>query len=121
MKIYWLQSEVSPVDNDSIVYSLDKALADSSISFHKLGEEGYLLLKWDENNFWLKFAVLQFHSSAVGEDVLLSPIFWGEGPTDNLRECRHTYWGENGYVFYPDGKTISLAFKVLSQYFDDMA
>jgi hypothetical protein len=90
-------------------YLLDDAR--SKYAVKDLGNHGYLVLNWDDKEFFLKFAVL-----TVGLDLQ----FYGEGPTGNLRECRHTYWGEDGYLFYPDGKVITAAFKELSKYFDDL-
>lgn len=80
---------------------------------------GWLVLKRDE--FWIRFAVLEFATSDTDDanefDHLL---FYGEGPGGALRECRHTYWGEDGYIFYPNGVLISAAFRELSEFFDEL-
>lgn len=76
----------------------------------------------DSDQFWLDFAVMEFSSQICGEDEIeLTVLFHGCGPTNGLQECRHTYWGREGYIFYPNGPTIAAAFKALSKYYDDMA
>lgn len=82
-------------------------------------ENSWLVLFWDNEKLWLKFAVLDFCSSdGDSSNVQATILFYGDGPSGNLRECRHTYWGENGYVFYPNRKTINLALEHLSKHFD---
>lgn len=100
-------------------YSLDDAR--SRYEVRDLPGKGYLVLNWDAERFWLKFAVLSFLSSS-GDDteVEMDLQFHGEGPTGNLRECRHTYWGDGGYIFYPSGKVISAGLEALSEFFDDL-
>ncbi len=83
---------------------------------------GWLVLNHDGAP-WLKFAVLEFFSSAPDRsDEQVTCLFHGEGPSGSLRECRHTWWGENGdgYCFYPNGPLITAALKELSTFFDGM-
>lgn len=118
--IDWLEGVKDEQGNAE--YSLDNARGKYEVQ--ELYADGWLVLNWDADRFWLKFAVLRFKfSECDGTGVYLSAIFHGEGPTNNLRECRHTWWGENsdGYVFYPNGQIISKAFTVLSEFFDGMA
>jgi hypothetical protein len=82
---------------------------------------------FDDKDLWVKFAVLEYIGGFIdndGETLTEGKcIFYGEGPSGNLRECRHTYWGEDdsgGYIFYPHGQLIIAAFKRLSEFFDDM-
>jgi hypothetical protein len=42
----------------------------------------------------------------------------GSGPSNNLRECRHTFWGEDGYIFYPQKSHIIAALDWLEKYYD---
>ena len=91
-------------------------------------KNGYIVLKHNEG--WIDFAVLEFsYSDNSGE--FLSCFWHGSGPSEGLRECRHSYFGtppnphndEEGidsYVFYINGKLVTEAFEVLSEYFDDM-
>lgn len=69
---------------------------------------------------WLEFAVL--NCLADEEEEMFDPdqqiVFYGNGPVGGLRELRHTYWGESGYIFYPDPLVICSAFVELGRYFD---
>lgn len=64
------------------------------------------------------FAVLDLAYTAEIGGVKLSLVFHGEGPSDGLRELRHTYWGEDGYLFYPDARVITAALAALKEWFD---
>lgn len=113
--IDWLESVVNH-NKDGFVYPLEAA---KKFEIIDLCCGGKLILNIDDNT--IDFAVLEFYSSGINDtNVLLSEIFHGVGFSGSLRECRHTYWGEDGYVFYPNGKIIADAFKKLSIYFDDM-
>lgn len=68
---------------------------------------------------WLEFGVFKF---CVQEHVLIELaefelLFAGEGPV-GLRELRHSYWGKDGYIFYPSSNDIAKAFRVLERWFD---
>lgn len=90
--------------------------------------DGWLVLRRAElhpGSGWLYFAALRFAQSDVGgANELDALVFYGEGPGgkrgESLRECRHTYWGESGYIFYPDGKLITAALATLAEFYDDM-
>ncbi len=84
---------------------------------------GYIVL--DDADLWVRFAILEFVTEYDSEDgrrvTEATCLFYGEGPSGNLRECRHTYWGDDsGYIFYPSGLLITAAFRRLSDFFDDM-
>lgn len=54
---------------------------------------------------------------------LCDPELWrcefkGYGFTGFLRELRHTWYGEDGYIFYPDIGLMQAAFKRLEAWFD---
>lgn len=67
----------------------------------------------------LDFAFFDFNSSdGDGSNVELNMIMYGWGPTGTLKECRHTYWGKDGYIFYPNKKKIEIILNWLSVYFD---
>ena len=108
---------------DATVYSLDGLRRDFDV--RDLGP-GWLVLNHEKSGGnWLRFAVCEFRQSATdGSRTLVSVVFYGEGPggkDDPLRECRHTYWGEDGYLFYPNGVVIAAALQALSEFFDEMA
>jgi hypothetical protein len=116
--IGWIPNSTTNENGESI-YSLIELYA--KFEAVRLCQDGWMFLNWDEKRFWLKFAVLQFYSSdADGNSVQLECVFHGEGPTGGLRECRHTWWGEGGYIFYPKGKIITSAISELAKHFDDL-
>lgn len=98
------------------VYSLTDIQSKSQVK--SLGDDGYLALIIDEDKVEFAIFVRQYTDQRFGTMPTLQ--FHGKGLSGALRECRHTYWGEDGYIFYPNGKVISEAFKELSIYFDDM-
>lgn len=119
MAIEWLDSEVDPQHDDEKVYPLDKAKAKYEV--REICKDGWLVLNWDEQKLWLKFAVLGWCTSdSDGSNVLAEQVFYGEGPSGNLRECRHTWWGENGggYLFYPKAKVIKAGLDALAEFYD---
>lgn len=116
--IEWMIGKASEIDEDEVIYSGD------DIKFEKipLARGGLLVLNWNEDGLNLQFAVLRFYQSDLyGKNVLYQCLFHGCGPVGNLRECRHTYWGDGGYIFYLSGELIMDSFKKLSRYYDDLA
>jgi hypothetical protein len=114
----WLPYHAEDLD---IVYRLDE-LRDR-FEVRDLEGGGWLVLNVTPSSNWLRFAVLDFAGQVSGQSERASCVFYGEGPggkDDSLRECRHTYWGENGYLFYPNGALIAAAFRELSEFYDDM-
>jgi len=106
---------------DEPVYSLTEAK--EKFEVREIFPDCWLVLNWDDDldRFWLKFGVFDFFQSQIdGSNLKMGLIFHGAGTTNGLRECRHTYWGHEGYIFYPKGKLIAVAFKALSEFFDDM-
>lgn len=51
-------------------------------------------------------------------DDLYSVVAHGSGPSGSLREPRHTYFGEDGYVFYVNPAILTWGFKQLERWFD---
>ena len=124
--IDWLKEKgtvnevTSPRDEGLLVYPLGLLREDFEVV--DLGNDAYLILKWCKDRFWLDFAVMD-RAYETNDGVWLSCLFHGCGPSETLRECRHTWWGEKGegYLFYANGPAIAAAFKELSKYFDGMA
>lgn len=115
MAIDWLEHVLE--ENNEVVYPLDRI--DIRYERKQITPSSWLILNWDADGLWLNFAVLEFHSSD-GDDanIMLSCVFHGSGPVGNLRECRHTYWGKEGYLFYPNAKVITAGLQALSEFFD---
>jgi hypothetical protein len=114
----WLTPVPDPSGSEECVFSLNEAQDKFIVT--ELGSTGWLILNWDKEHFWLKFACVEFSSSAhYGVSTLVRCIFHGCGPTTGLREMRHTWWGDgNGYLFYASREIITRAFKVLDEFYD---
>lgn len=98
-----------------------RSLADETI---ELPNNGFLAVKIHDG-LHVEFVVFEYNSATLKEiqadDGQFEIIMHGIGPSGNLRECRHTYWGDsgrNGYLNYPDRKLICGAFEVLARWFD---
>lgn len=120
--IDWLDSVENRINaDDQPLYPLDLAKAKYDVR-ELIPDTGWLVIFHDTSGgSWLRFAVLRFAVSEVGgRDIQTAIVFHGEGPSGSLRECRHTYWGEDGYLFYPDGPVIVAALKALSEFYDDL-
>lgn len=83
-----------------------------------------LLLVDDTKDHWIEIALMDFVSGPAtidGHEV--DPAFYarlmhGNGAGTPLRELRHTFWGDTGYIFYPNRKLIVEALDALSRWFD---
>jgi hypothetical protein len=116
-----------PCIDDSISYSLLKLKKKFLVKELDI-ESGWLIYtgpKPDEGDYeiygwWMEFAVMRFHCQTHGDpDIEVSCVFHGEGPANgSLRECRHTWWGEEGYIFYPKRVLIVKALEALSEFYD---
>lgn len=113
----WLEKEIELSNTKDPLFSLDKVKEKYTIK--SINNNCWLVLNFIEEH-WLKFAILEFYSSKVDEtDIKTIVLFHGEGST-GLRECRHTWWGKEGYIFYPNGKNIAESLMALSEFFDGM-
>lgn len=119
MSEHWKSCGRIATGSDYDLYVVVDQDADERI---KLGTNAWLLVKTD--GIHVKFGVFTFHDgpATVGGRVVDPErhllLFHGEGPSGALRECRHTWWGENGYVHYPHFATIEAAFRELRRWFD---
>lgn len=88
-----------------------------------LGNDAWLLVHV-EDGVVVTFAVFEFcMGSATRNGVEVEPmkhtiLFHGSGPSGSLRECRHIWWGENGYTYYADFALIEAALRELRRWFD---
>lgn len=98
-----------------------KTLVDSGFEIIELPGDGILVRK-DPSDTWIEFAVLEWHTEYMhlGEVLAVeySMLFHGQGTGGCLRELRHTYWGEDGYLFYINRGLVEAAFKALEQWFN---
>jgi len=104
--------------NDEEVYSLDK-MKELSTEHVELPSNGHLFYYREADGLHLNFFVGGFHTSDVdNKNVVIDKIWTGCGPTGNLRELRHSFFGENGYIFYVNLDILEAASKDLRRYFD---
>lgn len=114
----WLNWQSAPTDNGDYVTPIDEVKKRYETA-EILPERAWLVLNWDAKRLWLKFAVLEWYSSnGDGSNAVAALVFHGEGPSSGLRECRHTYWGESGYIFYPNAAVIMAGLRALEAFFD---
>lgn len=83
---------------------------------------GGSLLVYRIEDMSVNFAMFRFAESDMGgENTKWSVIFRGGGFSWELREMRHTWWGEpgeEGYVFYLDREAVAAAMVDLGRFFD---
>lgn len=91
----------------------------------ELCDSALLVVREEREDYsFTSFAVMQLDAGPSTRDGVecdpaeYSHLFSGEGPASNLRELRHTYWGDEGYLFDPPATVIADAFKHLKRWFD---
>ncbi len=115
-----LKPVLSRINDDETLYRLSDIKA-AVAEVHLLGQHNaYLAIKSDDN--WVEFALFEFAQSDY-EETLVQPIWQGTGPSEGLRELRHSWFGETsgdmrGYVHYLSMDLMEEAFKILRKYFD---
>jgi hypothetical protein len=131
MIVDWIEPMVPAVKierNDDLVYSL----YDLSRNFKVVPlDEDNLYCVWEkdpdvineEDFLWGKFAIMKFRTRQTypeteTDNTKLDVIWHGKGPISVLRELRHSYFGDNGYIFYVNRKDMELSFEYLSKYYD---
>ena len=85
----------------------------------KLAKDGLLALYFEGHK--VEFEVFEFlHGPSTDGSIgaFYDVVFHGEGFAGALRECRHTWWGDEGYVFYPSPELLASAFAALTEWFD---
>jgi len=116
------------MNQEDVVYPLDKILSAATkvIEIDEGSGSCWLCLyQKEEYEHWLDYGLFQIVSSASdGSSTEVSCIFQGGGTGTlkegefSLREFRHTYFGDDGYVFYMPIKETIKALQILSTYFD---
>jgi hypothetical protein len=100
------------------VYNLAEQTATERID---LGNGAWLLMR-DLDGLTLEFAVFQMLccNASDGSPDEHTLLFHGCGPSGNLRECRHIWWGEDGdgYTFYLNFDLVERAFRELRRWYD---
>lgn len=75
----------------------------------------------DESSF-VKVSFFEFESCLAGDgsEMKVVHLLTTEGPSEALREARHSWWGDegNGYCYYMDFANVRAALLVLEEFFD---
>lgn len=61
-----------------------------------------------------EFYFLEF-DNGDSKETWAKLLMHGRGFLGNLKECRHTYWGDEGYIFYPNKKYIEAILNYLEK------
>lgn len=78
----------------------------------------HVLLVNDRRDYDVRWALLTWRSGGAGVPLSYEVLARGNGTGGSLREARHTYFGEDGYVFYVDAAALAWAFELLGRWFD---
>lgn len=73
-----------------------------------------------EDGGHVRWVLLEWVMGDHGQDplALYAVLAHGSGHASGLREARHTYFGENGYVYYVNPAVLTWAFGQLRRWFD---
>lgn len=110
------------LNGDDVAYLLDDLKTIPGVTVTEPEKECYLAVLPHDNGVTLSFACFEW----VTEDdrdkdvkVFVKLLFTGEGTGSNLREMRHIWWGEDGYLFYMPLSKVIAALGELKKHFDD--
>lgn len=106
-------------DCDDNVYSLAAIRDRPGVVCKQVTKQCWLLTRLEENGVTLHFVAVEWYTESGG-DTHVTALFGGNGPSGNLRELRHTYWGRDGdgYCFYLDVDNAVAALSALKEHFD---
>ena len=118
----WKCAGKSITNSDDDVFFLEDQKADELIQL--AGADAWLAIKKD-GDLIVNFAVFDFFygpsSPARTPDdrkTAYVMLLHGSGPSGNLRECRHIWWGEDGYTYYLNFAVVEAALRELRKWFD---
>lgn len=80
-----------------------------------LPDDAKLIIRTESS--WVTFACFTF-STQEGTTTYYDMLLHGEGTAPPLKECRHTYVGEQGYVFYMPLDVMAAAIAELQKVFE---
>lgn len=106
------------MDAKTVLYADADVRAKATFAI-EVADQGLLAVLEHEGH--VSFVVLDWAGAegvTEGAPVVRQLVFRGCGPSGELRELRHTWWGEDGYVHLPQGALIADAFAKLERWFD---
>lgn len=115
------QSEIladvpSEPSNDDTAYSKTALQAKFGEEIFEELTDNLVVVGIQDEHGWLKFCFMEFNHSD-DTDTYYNQMWYGEGPT-GLRECRHSWIGDDGYVFYINKLNFVAALEWLEKRYD---
>jgi len=105
-------------NTDEFMYNIGKLLGVFEI-VKKLRDDSFIVA-YNESDNWYDFVFLEWESES-DEGVFYKELCRVSGPggkDSSLRECRHTYFADNGYIFYMKKENIRAMLDFLEEYYD---
>lgn len=114
----WVSCGKSITGDGATVYRVSEQSATHRID---LGHDAWLLVR--EDGIHVEFAVFLLHTGGASDGTPdhHTRLLYGSGPSANLRECRHIWWGEpgdSGYTFYLNFEIVEAALRELRRWFN---
>ena len=103
--------------SDLDVFRLDEQ---ESCEHEYLDDESWLLWR-SSDGLTIEFAVFEWFHGPSTDGALpaeYTMLLHGSGPAGKLRECRHIWWGEDGYTHMTNFDLIARAAIALRKWFD---
>lgn len=113
-KIESVFKEVPYIDGTKVVKH-----SDVSSTFQKVEylTEDFIVAYEKTHEVWMDFLFLEMNHYSDGE-AFYSELCRVSGPSEGLRECRHTFFADDGYLFYMNGKNIIAMIEFLDKFYD---
>jgi hypothetical protein len=100
--------------DDDFVYSVKRLKQE--LDCEELLQENLYVFKKSDNYGWMNFAFANFIH--LDDNDVYVEIFWKGCGQSELGECRHSWLGEDGYVFYINRSHFDKCFDWLEQYYE---
>ncbi len=103
-------------NNEDTVYSLTD-IKEVAENVDTLIPMKLIVSRDGEEDGWLDFVFFEWVYS-VDEDEYYEELCRVSGPSGFLSECRHTYFANNGYIFYMNRQVMITMIDYLTLYYD---
>lgn len=114
-KIESVFKEVPYIDESRVACYSD--LEDTFDRVEDLSGASFIVAYEEFNETWMDFIFLEL-SHYSNDEAFYSELCRVSGPSDGLRECRHTHFADDGYVLYMSGKNMIAMIEFLSKFYD---
>lgn len=99
------------------VYYSDVLLKETQLNLEVIIPEK-LIVVYSDDNSWYDFCFMEWQSTDSDGTKYYTKFMEVSGPSDPLRECRHSYIGNKGYVFYLEKDVMLAILNYLEKYYD---